>query len=86
MSLWNMFRGWFSRDETPSIPTEETLINPATGLTMIGGYGGVDAAGNPYGSSGDEIAHTTDTSDWATDDSWSNDDWSSSTNDSWSND
>lgn len=30
---------------------DDMLVNPATGLPMIGGYGGVDAAGNPFGSS-----------------------------------
>ncbi|MGC9458080.1 MAG: hypothetical protein ACP5DC_11240 [Halothiobacillaceae bacterium] len=35
----------------PIEPTEGTEINPATGLPMIGGQGGVDSAGNPYGSS-----------------------------------
>ncbi len=28
----------------------ETTINPATGLLMVGGIGGVDVAGNPFGS------------------------------------
>lgn len=28
---------------------EPLLLNPATGLPMIGGVGGVDACGNPYG-------------------------------------
>lgn len=28
----------------------ETVINPATGLPMISGIGGVDGAGNPYGT------------------------------------
>lgn len=28
----------------------ETVINPATGLPMINGIGGVDVAGNPYGT------------------------------------
>ena len=28
----------------------ETVINPATGLPMINGIGGVDVAGNPYGA------------------------------------
>jgi hypothetical protein len=34
----------FSSDDTMSD------INPATGLPMIGGMGGVDAAGNPFGT------------------------------------
>ncbi|SFN04154.1 hypothetical protein [Thermodesulforhabdus norvegica] len=28
---------------------DETVINPATGLLMIGGIGGFDVDGNPYG-------------------------------------
>lgn len=37
--------GLFGADPQPEPPT----INPATGLPMTGGIGGVDAAGNPYG-------------------------------------
>lgn len=33
-----------SSDSFPSL-----LINPASGLPMIGGIAGVDVAGNPYG-------------------------------------
>lgn len=28
---------------------DEGAINPASGLPMIDGYGGIDVAGNPYG-------------------------------------
>lgn len=28
---------------------DEGAINPANGLPMIDGYGGIDVAGNPYG-------------------------------------
>jgi hypothetical protein len=28
---------------------DDTVINPASGLPMIDGYGGVDVAGNAYG-------------------------------------
>ena len=28
---------------------EETVVNPASGLPMVGGMGGLDAEGNPYG-------------------------------------
>jgi|GEM_PF-1582989 len=31
------------------LPSDTTTINPATGLLMSGGVGGVDTAGNPYG-------------------------------------
>lgn len=34
---------------------ESTVINPATGLLMTGGIGGIDAAGNPYGTGNDDI-------------------------------
>jgi len=33
-----------------SMMDEDCIVNPATGLMMTGGIGGVDAAGNPYGS------------------------------------
>lgn len=39
---------------------EEVFINPATGLMMNGGIGGVDAMGNTYGS--DTMSHTSDNS------------------------
>ncbi|GAL20073.1 hypothetical protein JCM19235_4273 [Vibrio maritimus] len=32
-----------------NIDDENTFINPATGLPMVGGIGGLDAMGNPYG-------------------------------------
>ncbi|OOR98255.1 hypothetical protein B0187_09200 [Haemophilus paracuniculus] len=38
---------FFSNDTATK---QETEINPATGLPMMGGIGGLDAAGNPYGS------------------------------------
>lgn len=28
----------------------DNAVNPATGLPMIGGIGGVDVAGNPFGT------------------------------------
>lgn len=34
-------------DDTPDTGCCE--VNPATGLPMLGGCGGVDVAGNPYG-------------------------------------
>lgn len=30
--------------------TDENVVNPANGLPMIGGMGGVDVEGNPYGT------------------------------------
>lgn len=34
----------------PIHSSDDHVINPATGLPMMGGTGGVDAAGNPYGT------------------------------------
>lgn len=42
-----------------------TEINPATGLPMTGGIGGVDMAGNPYGVDLDDH-HSRDIFDWPT--------------------
>ena len=42
MGMWNWL---FGEDMTPATMD----INPATGLPMIGGIGGVDAGGSPYG-------------------------------------
>jgi len=52
----------------PDAAPEPVVVNPATGEIMIGGIGGVDTSGNPYGM------------DHSFDDSWgsssiSNDDW-----------
>ncbi|MGR5501984.1 hypothetical protein ACQKP3_14730 [Vibrio sp. DNB22_10_4] len=33
----------------PHVDDENTVINPATGLPMVGGIGGLDTMGNPYG-------------------------------------
>ncbi len=61
--------GWFSdlfRGTSPSLghidsnPTstglDETAINPANGLPMIGGMGGIDVEGNPYGTDSDTFS------------------------------
>lgn len=56
MSFWNTFFGWFNwsnagelEDGSFSPGLEACPINPATGLPMVGGCGGFDVAGNPYG-------------------------------------
>ncbi len=44
----------------PAAPYEPPLINPATGQPMMGGIGGVDMSGNPYGvdlDDGDDAIH-----------------------------
>lgn len=43
-------------------------INPATGLPMVGGIGGFDMAGNPYGFNNDDLLNDSmslhDSDDW----------------------
>ncbi len=53
----NWFTNWLfgnaGSSTTPTtMATEDSIthINPATGLPMIGGLGGVDSMGNPYGT------------------------------------
>lgn len=46
-----------------------TTVNPATGLPMMGGIGGIDVAGNPYGFDNndmlnDSTTHLHDHDDW----------------------
>lgn len=52
MHIWNWITGLF--DTGPNITSDTTSMhhadhNPATGLPMIGGIGGVDAGGSPFG-------------------------------------
>ncbi|WP_044413445.1 hypothetical protein [Thiomicrospira microaerophila] len=63
MGLFSSLAGWFGNNDTVS-SVEATEINPANGLPMIGGMGGVDVAGNPYGidSSATEFDDFTTTS------------------------
>lgn len=57
MSFWNTFCGWFNWSDAADLEqgslctTEDAgcAINPATGLPMVGGCGGVDVSGNPFG-------------------------------------
>lgn len=60
MGLWNSICGWFGSFDT-GLDASSTMdscslndhccdINPANGLPMIGGCGGVDVEGNPYGT------------------------------------
>lgn len=104
MGIFSFFSNWFgsSSGDSSNISTESfssTEINPATGLPMVTS-GGVDVAGNPYGTDlsdsmsssssifdGDMISSSTS----SVDDSWStssslDDSWSpsSNSNDSWS--
>lgn len=68
--MWSMFKNLFS--------TQSVDINPATGLLMTNGVGGVDTSGHVWGESADNSCDTS----WL-DDSWNSSD--TSTND-WSSD
>ncbi len=55
MALWNWLTGLFDHcggiaDASSSYHTE---INPATGLPMVGGIGGIDVSGKPFGTNHD---------------------------------
>ncbi len=48
MKFWIFLRDIFS-DCNKSESSSENAVNPATGLPMLGGVGGVDLEGNPWG-------------------------------------
>ena len=51
MSLFDLFTGLFSTvGDSSSISDDSLSVNPANGLPMIGGTGGVDIEGNPFGT------------------------------------
>ena len=52
MAMFDWLTGIFAGPNTPEAlpPIEPVDINPATGLPMTGGIGGVDVGGNPYGT------------------------------------
>jgi hypothetical protein len=47
-----------------------TTLNPATGLPMMGGIGGIDVAGNPYGFDNNDMHHDDSISDMHNNDDW----------------
>lgn len=49
---------------------DDSAINPATGLPMVGGIGGFDVAGNAYGTDDNDFMHS-DFTGLGHDDSWS---------------
>lgn len=72
MGLFKWFSELFSEEEESSADTgiqhemrsaepmhEEHLVNPATGLPMQGGTGGLDILGNPFGVDLDDGDTTT---------------------------
>ena len=51
MSFWGSLLGWLgSSDSATGSDDAGCTINPASGLPMVGGCGGVDVEGNPYGT------------------------------------
>lgn len=48
---------------------DESIINPASGLPMVGGISGLDLEGNPYGVDNDPFSGATETSISAFDES-----------------
>lgn len=97
MGWRDWFGGLFDDDSTDTSSSSTSIdsnhdcsctINPATGLPMMGGCGGVDVAGNPYGmSSSTDTLNSSDpfSYDWMDTTSSISDDWSSSSafDDSW---
>lgn len=91
MSFWNDFTAWLSGSTTDSASGMNDMsgldsqgaceINPASGLPMVGGCGGLDVEGNPYGidphddlaqaSGFDESTFAHPASDWS--DTWASD-------------
>lgn len=56
----DLFRGsssGFSHNDSSPTPSglDEVVVNPANGLPMIGGMGGLDIEGNPYGTDSDSF-------------------------------
>ncbi|MBZ9612336.1 hypothetical protein [Rheinheimera maricola] len=55
MSFYSWFSGLFDDgsvrfDSVTDSVSEQLEVNPASGLLMVGGIGGVDSDGNPYGT------------------------------------
>ncbi len=51
MSIFNWLTDMFSTgSDSPSMADDDFSVNPANGLPMIGGSGGVDIEGNPFGA------------------------------------
>lgn len=87
MHWFDRIFGWFSfgsvGDSSPdSAPAQDETCttNPATGLPMVSGCGGVDVGGNPYGMNlHDNWTHSTS---WDSSSSGSNS-WDSGISSSW---
>ncbi|WP_172202684.1 hypothetical protein [Niveibacterium sp. COAC-50] len=78
---WSTGTDWLDSSAVSSgISSDDFAINPATGLPMIGGIGGLDVAGNTYGTDHTSFSSSHDfgSSSWdsgssfsSTDDAWS---------------
>lgn len=87
MHWFDRIFGWLSSgnmgDSSPdSVPSQDETCttNPATGLPMVSGWGGVDVGGNPYGMNlHDNWTHSTS---WDSSSSDSNN-WDSGISSSW---
>ncbi len=55
------------------LDAELSIINPATGLVMVGGMCGLDVAGNPYGFSWGEDNRLNDDNGWDSHNIWNAD-------------
>jgi hypothetical protein len=77
MSFFNWFRERVGSILGSDNQPEPTRINPATGLPMIGGIGGTDVQGNPYGTDlHDHHHHSSPHDSWSSSPSSSDqDDW-----------
>ena len=49
MSIWNWIFGGDVTSPLEVVTTPVIDVNPATGLPMLDGCGGVDVSGSPYG-------------------------------------
>lgn len=50
MSIFDLLLDFVSSPSSLGSNEMHTDINPATGLPMVGGIGGLDVMGNPYGT------------------------------------
>ena len=93
MGFWSTVGSLFGIDDSGSVSGsgsgfsstdfhEDMAVNPATGLPMVGGTGGVDVHGNPYGSDMNEHHHSFNDSFSSIDSFSSSDSVSSSFDDS----
>lgn len=99
MSLWNTFLDWLGSSSDMGETVNDDFgasssdihgcdINPASGLPMVGDCGGLDVAGNPYGTNLHSDSWSSPSSDFC-DDSWSSSSldssssWDGGTGSSW---